>query len=276
LNDLYVLVTSIDDLAGRTLSNYLKRNAGFECEMVAGSNGQVYWSTNHKNIQLYITSGDLLTLENVGDLFSQANVFIFLSKHKSRTCIPTLTCHFAGNFSTSILYGGGPRQIAIAYPSLLKAYLKAVTSANHKVPAYEIVIEATHHGPTSINKPLLFIELGSSENQWKDQNAAAVVCNSLLEVLDKGFEHCKKIGIGLGGTHYPRKFNNLLLESEFALAAIASKHNLEAIDQEILYRMVERSKENVTHVVLDSSGLGGQKNRILKLLDSMSLQVCKI
>ena len=103
----------------------------------------------------------------------KADVFIFLSKHKSHSSIPTLTCHFTGNFSTDNSHGGYPRQIAIAYPSLLKGYLKAITDARQKVPGYEVTIEATHHGPTSINKPVLFIELGSSEKQWRDENAAA-------------------------------------------------------------------------------------------------------
>ncbi|MDQ3837210.1 MAG: D-aminoacyl-tRNA deacylase [Thermoproteota archaeon] len=273
MKDHYVLITSAHDLAGITISNYLKGSAGFECENLGECTGNIYCSPTHTNIELYIYSGDLLTLKNVPQMFSQSDVLIFLSKHKSRSSIPTLTCHFTGNFSGDSSYGGNPRQLAIAYPSLLKAYLKAVTAANQKAAEYEVIIEATHHGPTSIDKPLLFIELGSSEKQWKDENAAAVICNSLLEVLDKGFEHCKKIGIGLGGTHYPKKFNDLLLKSEFALAAVASKYNLESIDDEILYQMISRSKENVTHVIVDSNGLGRQRNRILKLLNTFPLEI---
>ncbi|MFL6513156.1 MAG: D-aminoacyl-tRNA deacylase [Nitrososphaera sp.] len=276
MNDHYVLVTSVHDLAGATMSSYLKRRAGFECENSGDCDGKAYSSPTHKNIQLYTFSGNLLTLENVPHIFSQAEVLIFLSKHRSRSSIPTLTCHFTGNFSTDNSYGGCPRQLAIAYPSLLKAYLKTVTAfANQEASEYEVNIEATHHGPTSINKPLLFIELGSSEKQWKDENAAAVICNSLLEVLDKGFEHCKKIGIGLGGTHYPKKFNDLLLKSEFALAAVASKYNLETIDDDILCQMIKRSKEHVTHVIVDSSGLGAQKKRILELLKMIPLEIYK-
>ncbi len=273
MKDHYVLVTSAYDLAGTTISNYLKGSAGFECENLGDDVGKIHRSPNHTNIELYIYLGDLLTLQNVPPMLSQADVLIFLSKHKSHSSIPTLTCHFTGNFSTDSSYGGNPRQLAIAYPSLLKAYLKAVTAANQKAAEYEVIIEATHHGPTSIDKPLLFIELGSSEKQWKDENAAAVICNSLLEVLDKGFEHCKKIGIGLGGTHYPKKFNDLLLKSEFALAAVASKYNLESIDDEILYQMISRSKENVTHVIVDSNGLGRQRNRISKLLNTFPLEI---
>jgi D-aminoacyl-tRNA deacylase len=276
LSDQCVLITSDHDLAGKTMSNYLRRSAGFEGESGGDRYGQSYWSSRHRNIQLYVFYGNLLTLEKIPHLYSQADAFIFLSKHKSQSSIPTLTCHFTGNFSTNNSYGGFPRQIAIAYPSLLKGYLKAITSARDKVPEYEVIIEATHHGPTSLSKPVLFIELGSSEKQWVDENAASVVCDTLINVLDNGFERYEKIGIALGGTHYPQKFNKLLLESDFALASVASKHNLEAIDQKMLGQMIEKSTEKVTHVVLDSKGLGSQKDRIFKILNDTPLEVYTI
>jgi D-aminoacyl-tRNA deacylase len=269
-------VTSSCDLAGMTMTRYLMRSAEFASESKENSNCQSYRSARHENIQLYIFPGSLLTLENLDDFYSDASMFIFLSKHRSHSCIPTLTCHFTGNFSADNSYGGNPRQIAISYPSLLKGYLKAITAAKQKVPEYEVIIEATHHGPTSLNKPVLFIELGSSEKQWNDDNAAAVICDTLLGMLDIGFEYCDKVGIALGGTHYPIKFNRLLLESRFGLGAVASKHNLEAIDEEILNQMIEKSAEKVTHAVLDMKGLGRQKDRIINILKKTSLELYRV
>jgi D-aminoacyl-tRNA deacylase len=269
-------VTSNDDLAGMTMTRYLMRSAEFETESKENEGGQSYRSARHENIQLYIFSGSLLTLENIDHLYSHAKMFIFLSKHRSQSCIPTLTCHFTGNFSTDNSYGGNPRQIAISYPSLQKEYLKALTAVQQKVPEYDVIIEATHHGPTSLNKPVLFIELGSSEKQWTDENAAAVICDTLLGMLDNGFEYCDKVGIALGGTHYPVKFNKLLLESTFGLGAVASKHNLEAIDEEMLNQMTQRSVEKVTHAILDSKGLGRQKHRIMNIVDKTSLKVYEV
>jgi D-aminoacyl-tRNA deacylase len=277
LNDHCVLVTSGHDLAGTTMSRYLIRNAEFAIENKRGdTDGESYRSLRHQNIELYIFFGNLLTLENIDNLYSRADVFIFLSKHRSHSSIPTLTCHFTGNFSADNSYGGNPRQIAISYPSLQKGYLKAITAAKHKVPEYEVIIEATHHGPTSLNKPVLFIELGSSEKQWADENAAAVICDTILDILQNGFERCEKVGIGLGGTHYPKKFNNLLLESKFGLAAVASKHNLEAVDDAMLNQMIEKSIEKVTYIILDSKGLGRDKDRILKIVDETSLELYRL
>jgi D-aminoacyl-tRNA deacylase len=275
LNNYYVLVVSGQDLAGMTMTNYLLSNAEFASEGKRDA-GESYRSPRHSNVQLYISSGSLLTLENLDDLYPHADVFIFLSKHKSDSCIPTLTCHCTGNFAADNAYGGKPREIAISYPSLQKGYLKAITAARQKVPQYDIIIEATHHGPTSLNKPVLFVELGSSEKQWADNNAAAVICDTLLKMLHNGIECCDKVGIALGGTHYPNKFNKLLLESKFGLAAVASKHNLEAVDDEILSQMVEKSVEKVTHVILDSKGLGTQKDRIMKIAEKTHLELCQI
>ncbi len=266
LNDYYVLVASSQDLAGVTMIEYLKNQEGFNDE------GK---SPLHKTVKLHVEDGSLLVLENLDGLYPEANSFIFLSKHKSDSQIPTLTCHCTGNFADNP-YGGNPRQMAVAYPSLQKAYLKAITAARSRVPAYDVVIEATHHGPTSLSKPVLFVELGSSEKQWVDSTAAGVICDTLLKLLGSGIERCRRVGVALGGTHYPTKFNKLLLESEFGLAAVASKHNLEAIDEQLLSHMIDRSAEKVTHIVMDSKGMGSHKDRMIRMAEKTGLEILKL
>jgi len=262
----HLLVASSEDLAGATMIEYLTNSEEF------AGDGR---SSRHKNVQLHITAESLLTLESLDVVYPDASSFIFLSKHRSDSQIPTLTCHCTGNFADNP-YGGNPRELAVAYPSLQKAYLKAITAARNRVPGYDVIIEATHHGPTSLKKPTLFVELGSSEKQWRDNIAAGMMCHTLLTLLELGIERCKKVGIALGGTHYPTKFNKLLLESEIGLAAVASKHNLEAIDGQLLDQMIEKSVEKVTHVVVDSKGLGSQKDRIMKMAERTGLEILKL
>lgn len=261
----HILVASSQDPAGVTMVSYLG-------SMEFAGDGR---SPRHRNVQLYVASGSLLTLESLDRFYPDAGSFIFLSKHRSDSQIPTLTCHCTGNFSDNP-YGGSPREIAVSWPSLQKSYLKAITTARHRVPEYDVIIEATHHGPTSLKKPILFVELGSSEKHWGDSKAAGVICDTLLGILDSGIERCKKVGIALGGTHYPTKFNKLLLESEFGLAAVASKHNLEAIDEQMLEQMITKSVEKVTHIVVDSKGLGNQKDRIMKMAEKTGLEIYKV
>ncbi|AIC14253.1 D-aminoacyl-tRNA deacylase [Nitrososphaera viennensis] len=269
----FILVASSQDLAGVTMVDYLKTKQGFAPDGIHDSEeGQSFSSPAH-GARLYVANASLLTLETLDRTFPDARAFVFLSKHRSDSGIPTLTCHCTGNFKDAP-FGGNPKEIAVALPGLQKAYLKAVTGAG--APGYDVIIEATHHGPTSLKKPVLFIELGSSEKQWADRGAARAMCDSLLGVLANGIRPCEKVGVAIGGTHYPTKFNKLLLESELGLAAVASKHALEAIDEAMLAQMIEKSAEKVTHIVLDAKGLGSHKDRITKMAESTGLAVLKV
>jgi D-aminoacyl-tRNA deacylase len=80
----------------------------------------------------------------------------------------------------------------------------------------------------------------------------------------------------LGGTHYPIKFNKLLLNSEFCLAAIATKYDLRSIDEDMLRQMIFKSIEKVTHVIVDWKGLGKEKDRIMCLVADTGLEIVKV
>jgi D-aminoacyl-tRNA deacylase len=257
-----------------TMVNYLIDNKGFS---IYDDNNNSIKSKVYKNIELYISTKSSLYLEDLDEIYPHSKAFIFLSRHRSESGIPTLTCHCTGNYGVDTNYGGNQREIAISYPYLQKQYLKRITNAKSSIPDYDIIIEATHHGPTSLKKPVLFAEIGSTEIQWLDRNAASVVCDCILNIIANGLEeHCEKVGIGLGGTHYPIKFNKLLLETEFGLAAVAAKYNLKSIDEKMLHQMIVKSVEKVTHIVVDWKGLGKEKNRIMRLVENTGLDVLKV
>ncbi len=205
-----------------------------------------------------------------------ASCYIFLSKHRSESSRPTLTCHSTGNFSDAVM-GGNARELAYTYPSLQKCYMLNLYANRGKVPNYDIVIEATHHGPTSLARPVLFIEIGSSEREWNDMNAISVVCESLLSTILDFKEYSRKVGIALGGTHYPEKFTNLLIDSDVALASVASKHNLKHLDEYMLRQMIAKSIEPVKYILLDWKGLGSEKDRMVELANSVEgIEVVKV
>ncbi|HEU4448303.1 MAG TPA: D-aminoacyl-tRNA deacylase, partial [Nitrososphaeraceae archaeon] len=232
-----------------------------------------------KNIKLHLShNSSLLHLDNLDEIYPHSAAFVFLSKHSSESGKPTLTCHFTGNFSDSNPFGGIKRELGIAYPYIQKSYILDVTSKQSSVSEYDIIIEATHHGPTSLKKPSVFIEIGSTQKQWTDKKAASIVCQSVVNILtrEKANPHCRSVGIAFGGTHYPTKLNKLLLESEFGLASIASKHNLTAIDEFMIGQMISRSAEKVTHAIVDKKGLGKEKNRILELINKENLKILEV
>ncbi len=269
----FTLVASIQDLASMTMANYLIHNKHFSVH--DKNNSEEYTSEVYKKIKLHISHENLLYIEELDTRYPHSKAFIFLSKHRSESKIPTLTCHCTGNYADNP-YGGNSRELAISYPYLQKRYLKEINNSKPALSYYEIVIEASHHGPTSLKKPVLFIEIGSTERQWIDRNAASIVCNCLLRVLVNGLGKCEKVGICLGGTHYPSKFNTLLLESEFGLAAVAPRHNLESVDKDMLNQMIAKSIERVTHIIVDWKGLGKEKNRIMGLVEDTGLKVLRV
>lgn len=294
----YILVTSKKDPASITMAKCLIDEIGFskyensKNQNIVGSpglpksgekdgknNDKAFDSYSFKNIKLHLShNSSLLHMENLDEIYPDSAAFVFLSKHSSESGKPTLTCHFTGNFSYTNPYGGIKRELGIAYPYIQKSYILEITSKQSFVSEYDIIIEATHHGPTSLKKPSVFIEIGSTQKQWTDKKAASIVCQSVVNILtrEKANPHCKSVGIAFGGTHYPTKLNKLLLESEFGLASIASKHDLTAIDGFMIGQMISRSAEKVTHAIVDKKGLGKEKNRILELLNKEDLKLLEV
>ena len=258
---------------------YLKNNKGFSITSNYGES-IILQSKEYRNVKLFVCNESLLHLEDLDEIsiWDSKDIqssYIFLSKHVSKSGTPTLTCHSTGNYAGNS-NGGNSREIAVSYPYLQKQYILHIVNVKSATPNYDIVIEATHHGPTSLKSPVLFVEIGSTEREWTDRNAASIVCDCILDVIESDLKCCKKVGIGLGGTHYPIKFNKLLLESEFGLAAIATKYDLQSIDKNMLGQMIFKSIEKVTHVVVDWKGLGKEKNRIMCLVADTGLDILKV
>jgi D-aminoacyl-tRNA deacylase len=208
------------------------------------------------------------------DQFFNPQAYIFLSTHRAESGIPALTAHTTGNFSSNAEVGGNGRELGRADPALLKNYLRALGSRRDDVKGYEITMEATHHGPTSLLKPVMFVELGATEKEWKDKNAARVVAEALMKSLTEK-EIWSKVALGFGGTHYPRKFTDMSVESDIAFSFVAPKHSLEHIDEAMFGQMLRRTNAPVRYAVVDWKGLGPHKQKILDLAGQFGLEVVR-
>ncbi len=278
-----LLIASKQDTCAMNMASYIIRQCGMQSVYNDGKNELL----RCQYFDLLTIDGNALEMDDIHRYISTYEeemvtytCYIFLSKHRSESSKPTLTCHSTGNFD-GVVGGGNAYELAFTYPSLQKCYMLKLWSNRGKVieHGYDIVIEATHHGPTSLPKPVLFIEIGSSERQWNDINAISTVCESLLAtVID--FKQFNKVAIALGGTHYPDKFTNMLIESDIALASVASKYNLMHIDKDMLKQMIDKSIEKVKYIILDWKGLGKEKDRLIRLVNDFSyeygLEVIKV
>jgi D-aminoacyl-tRNA deacylase len=122
----------------------------------------------------------------------------------------------------------------------------------------------------------MFVEIGSSEDQWSNIENASFVCDSLLDTLTTKICPAKDIAIGLGGNHYGSKFNKLILNTEYGIGHIANKYNLFNINKDMLNQMISKCYEKVTHIIIDQKGLGNEKERIMNLVKDIELEVIKI
>lgn len=284
----FTILTSTKDPASNTMINYLLDNEEFEITnkgIIENQNNhnntntdfKVLGSLKHLNTALVITNRDLININNLDGIIPKENMVIFLSKHASKSKTPTLTSHSTGNFSDIVLSGGKPKEIGNTFPSFQKVYMKKIYEKRQELFGYDLTIEATHHGPTSLVNPILFIEIGSSENQWVNKTTASIVCKSVLESIidiEKYIENNNTtIGIGIGGNHYPQKYNELILFSNVAFGPVISKYNLAFINEQIMKQVKGKSIEKINHIYVDDKGLGKDKEKVLNILNSQDLEI---
>ena len=248
------------NIASRLLENFEWSETGkeFDNEPIR-SNGKVEFVFTD-TLHVFANSVDVLDSDG----------FVFVSSHKSEAGKPSLTTHPIGNWGKAEL-GGKDKTLVPALPSLLKNYLNILQEKRDAMKLdYEVSLEATHHGP-SLSKPALFIEIGSSEKQWKDEKAALAVAETIMEGFEKkgDFVNC----VGLGGQHYPHEFTKLELNSSFAFGHMCAKHSLPLLNSSLLKQAIDLS--NAEKIVLDWKGLGTEKARIKELVESTGLEVLR-
>lgn len=267
----FCLVSSKQDKASSQMALSLAKDYDFR------ETGQVFQDTpvlGRREDIIVFSQKDVLRIDDLDSFFSP-KAYIFLSRHYSQSGKPTITSHFPGNFSDDVSRGGKAGELAWTYPSLQKSFMHNLWSLRKEARPYDIVIESTHHGPTSLIKPVLFVEVGSTEKEWTDGRAISILCRALIASVDK-FEVASRIGIGLGGLHYSEKFTKLLVDEDVALAAVISKHNLSYVTEGTVEQLCTKSTERVTEAYLDWKGLGTEKQRIVEILQRRSLRITKI
>ena len=144
-----------------------------------------------------------LDLVDVADAFGrvdadsdrvQPDLLVFASRHAGETD-ELLTAHHTGNFGPAD-YGGEPGAFARACPNAQRRVLAALRE--HAPPDYEVGMECTHHGPTDVGAPSMFVEVGSAEEQWEDPAAARAVANAILDLQGVAADAPAENGDGAG------------------------------------------------------------------------------
>jgi len=267
----FVLVASSKNQASMTIASALTRKHGFESTGIRFGSRDLY---QNGSVILATMDNEIIEPPDLDEYF-RPQAYIFLSTHRAESGIPSLTVHTTGNFTDKEVLGARPREVGAIDPDLQKNYLIALNERKPQVEGYEITIEATHHGPTSLRRPVLFVELGSTEKQWGDARAAEVIADALMASLASG-RKWDKVALAFGGTHYPQKFNKVLLEGEYALSAVVAKHYLQWIDGEMFGQLIQRTAKFPSAVMVDWKGAGPHREKIILLSKQFALEIIRV
>ncbi len=165
-----------------------------------------------------------LDIENVAAAFDDPAMLLFASRHSGDTG-QLLTGHFTGNFGPAE-FGGEDRTLARTCPNAHARLLEAFDE--HAPEEYEVGMECTHHGPSEVGVPSMFVELGSDDEQWGDPDAARAVARAILDLRDVSPHRDRQL-VGFGGGHYVPRFERIIRETDWAVGHIASDWNLETL-----------------------------------------------
>jgi len=201
---------------------------------------------------------------------------VFASRHKSESAEPTLTTHVSGNLGEDAAFGGSPRSLAISDPQAMRTALLELTRAatELKLADYSISLEATHHGPTELDVPSHFVEIGSTEREWRDPKAgeaAARAIHASATVREGG-----PSAVGFGGGHYASKHTKLTLNGDYAVGHILPKYFFDRYDPAMVKLAFKRTFGECKLAVVDWKGVRGEQRRLLlDDLEGMPVEVVR-
>jgi D-aminoacyl-tRNA deacylase len=217
-----------------------------------------------------------ISIKNYPQL-KEIDFLIFASTHKSEKAEPSLSLHAPGNWRSADL-GGQPGKICPTSAFVLKYLfqkLDEIAKQNKEIyEKYNITLEVTHHGPLT-NLPCCFIELGSSETNWKDKQAAKILAETILSLQDYELNKSNNwiSAIGLGGPHYAPVFNKIQLHSNYAIGHIIPQYVL-PLTESMLKQAEQKTTEQVKEIIIDWKGCGKseQRQKAIELIEQVGLK----
>jgi len=204
---------------------------------------------------------------------------IFLSRHRSKTGEPTLTVHPIGNYGKAE-YGGETRTLVETSPKLMTHLLRILRkNAEEEKLYHKICYEVTHHGPY-MSTPTLFVEVGSTEEEWKKTKPSETVAKSVLELLEKyhyekDFKDNIPVLVGIGGGHYAPRFTDIVFEKKAAFGHMIPTYQIEAgnIDAEMLKQAVEKTPDITGIYIHKKSIKKSQASEYRRYFESIGIPV---
>jgi len=261
-----LLVASKSDEASKSMLDYILEKEAF-------TNSGSHNIMVHGNFMLAVFDERHLYLDNIEQFLSdnrmEAKGVIFLSRHSSKADIKSITVHPTGNFSGALL-GGKPGTLTLSYPAAMSASLRFLKD-NFRGDNFEITFEATHHGPL-LNKMNYYIEIGTTEKQWRDPEALEVVRGAIFDREDRDYDTF----VGIGGGHYMPKITEYFLKNNINMGHMIPKYALDSITEDMILQAVEKTP-GCKGFLMDKKGTKAQaRDLIKKISDERKLEIISI
>ena len=228
-----------------------------------------------ESILLITTERDLIHCSHLEQTY-QPEAFIFCSRHRSESGRPSLLVHSTGNYGDDADFGGNRRELSVSAPALVSAGLRRLFHERNTrdLDDFDVTLEVTHHGPTNLMTPMVFLELGSDEVHWRDEEGASAVVAAALDVCEVPLD-CTA-AIGFGGTHYASKFNKLVLEKDLKIGHMAPKYAIDGLTARLVEQMKSRTAGKVSRAIIDWKGTNAEnKAHLFPLLEAAGLEIVR-
>ncbi|UGV40552.1 hypothetical protein J7W08_10895 [Methanococcoides orientis] len=268
-----IIICSTVDMAGQNIKDHLLRLREWTPLEVPSSMvedvAEVYESGNFRIVEVkehhIYQDGVDEKLKNAG---LPCDLIIFASKHRSADGRRLLTSHFTGN-PGSADFGGNPGELAKAAPFALRSILLSMSEMVGDI-GYDVSMESTHHGPSDLNVPSVYAEIGSSESEWVDTAVGDIVARAILAV-----EQVKcPVAIGFGGGHYAARQTNLIFSSDVTFGHNFPNYQLQNVDEGMFRQAVERSGADLVYCDRKSMSSGDRK-KVSDLAASFGLELLR-
>ncbi len=225
----------------------------------------------YENERFYVVhiKGPKIYAENVDrDIESKLkikfNTIIVASKHKSASNMKSLTVHPIGNWGIAEA-GGKSHCVVPTNPHLMTESLRILKK--YRYDDYNVSFEATHHGPY-LEKPTFFIEIGSTEEEWRDDKAGEVIAKTILETVER-----RNVPIlGFGGGHYMPRITDIALKYRVSVGHMIPKYAVDVIDEGIIKRACEKS--GCKGAYIHRKGLKGpERAKVREILEKLNIKI---
>ena len=198
----------------------------------------------------------------------KSSLIIFASKHRSKDGRKILTVHPTGNTGEPML-GGRARELAISAPLAMRDLLHGLKRRSLETE-FEATLEATHHGPTMLHTPSLYIEIGSGEEEWIDDRAGEIVAEAILALQSQ----VVPVAVGFGGGHYVPRETKLTLEAEVAFGHMFPNYQLERLDKEMIREAFLKSGADFGYI--DRKAMRArERNELIETINDLGYRVLR-